>query len=100
LKEAFHDRFRCLESDYCFSYFDSFGVGIVFADGTTSPFDHVQRGTTSGHNCIKLAKSYLAKGDRARAVEWAIASQRSLNVREWMHQHPDAVLELLKSCCS
>jgi hypothetical protein len=100
LTEAWHDRFRCLADDFCASYFDSFGVALVFADGTASPYEHLQRGETSGHNCIKLAKSYLAKGDRGRAVQWAIASQRSASVRDWMREHPDEVLELLHRCCS
>lgn len=100
LQQAWHDRFRCLFEDACSSYFDSLGVAIVFTDGTTAAFDHLQRGEASGHNCIKLAKGYLAKGDRGRAVEWAIASQRSVNVREWMRENPDQVLELLRGCCS
>lgn len=95
MNEAWHDRFRCMPVDFCSSYFDSFGVALVFADGSASPFEHVQRGDTAAHKCIKLAKGYLAKGDRGRAVEWAIASQTSLNVRDWMREHPDEVLELL-----
>jgi len=99
MNAAWHDRFRCMPVDFCSSYFDSFGVAIVFADGTASPFEHEQRGETAGHNCIKLAKSYLAKGDRGRAVQWAIASQTSVYVRDWMREHPDEVLELLRGCC-
>jgi hypothetical protein len=99
MNQAWHDRFRCMPVDVCNSYFDSFGVALVFADGSTHPLEHLRRGDTSGHDCLKRAKDYLARGDRIRAVEWAIASQTSAKVRDWMLDHPDEVLELLHDCC-
>jgi hypothetical protein len=75
-------------------------VALLFADGSARPFEHVQRLLMSAHDCIKRAKGYLAQGDRTRAVEWAMASQRSVSVRDWMRDHPDDVIELLRGCCS
>lgn len=100
MKDAWRDREPCIPERFCNIYFDTFGVALLFADGETRPFEHLQRQGRSAHDCIKSAKSYLAQGDRLRAVEWAMASQRSQSVRDWMREHPDEVLELLRDCCS
>jgi hypothetical protein len=100
IKRAWRDHMKCFPESYCMSYFESFGVALVFADGSAQPFEHVRRMTASAHDCIQRAKDYLAQGDRVRAVEWAMASQTSMSVRDWMRDHPDEVLEILRDCCS
>jgi hypothetical protein len=100
LRDAWLDRAPCEPAVFCNSYFDSFGVALLFADGSARPFEHEKRSSASAHDCIKRAKNYLAQGDRTRAVEWAMASQRSVTVRDWMRDHPDDVIELLRDCCS
>jgi hypothetical protein len=99
LREAWRDHSPCWSVSVCDSYFDSFGVALLFADGTTAPFQHVQRLTISAHDCLENAKDYLARGERGLAVQWAMASQRSASVRDWMREHPDDVIELLRNCC-
>lgn len=100
IQEAWHDYKPCFPTEFCTSYFDSFGVAIMFADGTTRPLAHIQRMDISGHDCIENAQSSLENGDRALAVEWVMASQRSAAAREWMRQHPDSVIKVLPNCCS
>jgi len=89
----------CVSQDLCNRFFDSFGLALVFADGSTKPFAHVQRLIASGHDCIQKAKSYLAQGEPVLAVQWVLASQSDVRTRDWLRDHPDAVLEALRRCC-
>lgn len=100
VQAAWLDYNQCAPAEFCNSYFDSFGVALMFADGSTQPLAHVRRLDASAHDCIENAKDALASGDRALAVQWVMASQHSAAVREWMRQHPDAVLDVLRTCCS
>jgi hypothetical protein len=99
LRAAWKDNNRCFEASLCNSYFDTFGVGLLFADGSARPFAHVQRGLASARDCIRSAKNALATGDRALAVQWAMATQPAPSMREWMRENPDAVIESLRNCC-
>jgi hypothetical protein len=100
LKQAWRDIRPCNTSSLCTTYFDSFGVGILFADGTTRPFVHEQRLSLSPHECLERAREFLEQGDRSLAVQWVMASQKSADLREWMRLHPDAVIQALSKCCS
>ncbi len=91
---------KCARMKLCSAYFESFGVGLTFNDGRLEPFSHTQRLTASQHDCIVNARDALGRGDRALAVQWVMASQMQepLN-RNWLGDHPDAVLEALRQCC-
>ncbi|HEY5176982.1 MAG TPA: hypothetical protein VII95_15605 [Terriglobales bacterium] len=92
---AWKDNGPCTKFVLCATYFDSFGVNIAFGDGSVMPFAHVQRMTTSGHNCIQNAKDNRLK-DKGLAVEWVMASQiHNKPLMEWMRTHPDAVIAAL-----
>lgn len=84
----------------CNTYFESLGVAIAFGDGGISPFVHAQRLTATSRDCIKAARVYLDEGDRSLAVQWAMAARiENTRVRDWLGNHPDAVLEALRHCC-
>ena len=92
---AWKDNGPCSQFKLCAKYFDSFGVNITFGDGSVSPFAHVQRLTTSAHDCIQKAKDNRLK-DKGLAVEWVMASQiHNKPLMEWMRTHPDAVIAAL-----
>lgn len=81
----------------CSGSFDSFGVAITFNDGTMVAFSHEQRLKQSGHDCILNARAALLRGDRALAVQWVMASHIDDPLtRNWLGDHPDAVLEGLR----
>jgi hypothetical protein len=97
IRGSWHDYDKCTRSKLCASYFESFGVGITFGDGEIVPFAHVQRNTTSRHDCIVNAREALDRGDRGMAVQWVMASHMMEPLdRNWLGDHPDAVLEALR----
>jgi hypothetical protein len=97
IRRAWHDYDKCTRSKVCSSYFESFGVGITFGDGEIVPFAHVQRLTASRHDCIVNARDALDRGDRSMAVQWVMASRMLEPLdRNWLGDHPDAVLEALR----
>jgi hypothetical protein len=97
IRGSWHDYDKCTRSKVCMSYFESFGVGITFGDGEIVPFAHVQRLTASRHDCIVNARDALDHGDRGMAVQWVMASQMLEPLdRNWLGDHPDAVLEALR----
>jgi hypothetical protein len=96
IRSSWRDFEKC-SGRVCNDYFDSFGVGITFNDGTLAPFAHVQRLKTSRHDCIMNARDALDRGDRSMAVQWVMASQmREPLERNWLGDHPDAVLAALR----
>ena len=97
IRGSWRDYDKCTRSKVCSSYFESFGVGITFGDGEIVPFAHVQRLTASRHDCIMNARDALDRGDRGMAVQWVMASQMLEPLdRNWLGDHPDAVLEALR----
>ena len=97
-KWAWNDHGPCTWVVLCATYFDNFGVNIDFSDGSVVPFAHVQRLTTSAHDCIQNAKNALTQSppDRGLAVEWVMASQiHNKPLMDWMRTHPDAVVAAL-----
>src|SRR4051812_17704897 len=97
LRSAAADFTNCRRASACYAYFDSFGVAIPFADGSIVPFSHVQRLTLTSRECIKKAKVLEEEGDRSLAVQWAMAARiENRSVRDWLGNHPDAVLEALR----
>jgi hypothetical protein len=100
VKEAWNDFTGCRRPSACKANFESFGVAIAFADGSMSPFSHVQRLTATARDCIRNAKAYLEQGNRSMAVQWVMAARiENTGVRDWLGNHPDAVLEALRHCC-
>jgi len=70
---------------------------MPFGDGSIAPFAHVQRLTATSRACIKRAKALLGQGDKSLAVQWAMAARlENRRVRDWLGNHPDAVLEALR----
>jgi hypothetical protein len=97
IRSSWHDYEKCSRSKVCSDYFESFGVGITFNDGTLVPFAHVQRLNASRHDCIVNARDALDRGDRSMAVQWVMASRLLEPLdRNWLGDHPDAVLEALR----
>ena len=97
IRASWHDYEKCAHSKVCSAYFESFGVGITFGDGEIVPFAHLQRLTTSRHDCIQNARDAATRGDRGLAVQWVMASQMLEPLdRNWLGDHPDAVLEALR----
>jgi hypothetical protein len=97
IRASWHDYDKCTRSKVCSSYFESFGVGLTFGDGEIVPFAHVQRLTASRHDCIVNARDALDHGNRGMAVQWVMASQMLEPLdRNWLGDHPDAVLEALR----
>ena len=97
LKSAAADFTNCRRASACHVYFDTFGVAIPFADGSIVPFSHVQRLTATSRECIKKAKALEEEGNRSLAVQWAMAARiENRSIRDWLGNHPDAVLEALR----
>jgi hypothetical protein len=100
IKQAWSDFSHCHRASACNTYFESFGVAISFADGSFVPYSHIQRLTATSHDCIKTAKAYLHQGDKSLALQWAMASRiENTPIRDWLGNHPEAVLEALRRCC-
>lgn len=100
IRGSWRDYEKCVHTVACSAYFESFGVGLSFNDGTIVPFAHAQRLTLSRHDCILKARNALERGDRAMAVQWVMAARilEPLD-RNWLGDHPDAVLAALQRCC-
>jgi hypothetical protein len=97
IRASWHDYDKCTRSKVCSSYFESFGVGLTFGDGEIVPFAHVQRLTASRHDCIVNARDALDHGNRGMAVQWVMASRMLEPLdRNWLGDHPDAVLAALR----
>jgi hypothetical protein len=97
LKSAAADFTNCRRASACKVYFDTFGVAIPFADGSIAPFSHVQRLSATSRECVKKAKALQDDGNRGLAVQWAMAARiENRTIRDWLGNHPDAVLEALR----
>jgi hypothetical protein len=97
IRSASRNYAPCERVAQCSAYFDSFGVAITFNDGSMAPFAHEQRFKLSGHDCIQNAHAALQRGDRALAVQWVMAAHMDDPLtRNWLGDHPDAVLEGLR----
>jgi hypothetical protein len=97
VRRSTRDYAPCTRVPTCSAYFDSFGVGFTFADGTIAAFSHEQRLQISGHDCVLNARSALGRGDRSMAVQWMMAAQADILNRNWIGDHPDAMLEVLRT---
>jgi hypothetical protein len=96
IRRAYRNDVPCHDDARCASYFESFGVALTFNDGTIAPFAHEQRLERSGRDCIKEAREARRQGNRALAVQWVMAAYISDPLtRNWLADHPDAVLEAL-----
>jgi hypothetical protein len=95
LRRSTRDYVQCTSIRICLAYFDSYGVGFTFADGTLAAFSHEQRGQISGHDCVVNARKALGRGDRSMAIQWMMAAQSDILNRNWISDHPDAMLKAL-----
>lgn len=87
----------CAGTERCAAYFESFGAALTFNDGSLVPLAHEQRLNRSAHDCIQEARAALHRGDRALAVQWVMAAHMDVPlIRNWLADHPDAVLEGLR----
>ena len=97
IHRAYRKNVPCRDVAHCATYFDSFGAALTFNDGTLAPFVHEQRLERSDHDCIQEARAALSRGDRALAVQWAMAAYMDDPLtRNWLGDHPDAVVEGLR----
>ena len=97
IRRAWSSRTLCWDTVRCAAYFSSFGTALTFNDGTMVPLAHEQRLGLSGHECIQHARAALHEGNRAMAVQWVMAAHLDNPlVRNWLADHPDAVLEGLR----
>jgi hypothetical protein len=97
IRNASRNYVPCDRASQCTAYFESFGVALTFGDGTMAPFAHEQRLKQSAHDCIQNAREALLRGDRALAVQWVMAAHMEDPLtRNWLGDHPDAVLEALR----
>jgi hypothetical protein len=100
LVSEWRDFDKCDRKKLCSVSFESYGVALTFNDGTIVPFAHMQRNTASPHDCIVNARAALAGGDRGLAVQWVMASYlHDVTFRNWLADHPDAVVAALRRCC-
>jgi hypothetical protein len=97
LRRSTRDYMQCTSTRVCLTYFDSYGVGFTFADGTLAAFSHQQRGLISGHDCVVNARNALSRGDRSMAIQWMMAAQNDILNRNWISDHPDAMLKALRT---
>lgn len=97
LRRSTRDYAPCTRVQNCSAYFDSFGVGFTFADGTIAAFSHEQRLQISGHDCVLKARGAFGRGDRSMAVQWMMAAQADILNRNWIGEHPDAMLEAIRT---
>jgi hypothetical protein len=97
IRRAWSSRTLCWDTVRCAAYFSSFGTALTFNDGTLVPLAHEQRLGLSGHECIQHARAALHEGNRALAVQWVMAAHLDDPlIRNWLADHPDAVLEGLR----
>ena len=97
LRRSTRDYAACTQLKTCSTYFDSYGVAFTFADGTIAAYSHQQRGSISAHDCVVNARNAVARGDRSLAVQWLMAAQADILNRNWIGEHPDAILEALRT---
>ena len=97
LRRSTRDYAACTHVKTCSAYFDSFGVAFSFADGSIAAYSHEQRGLISGHDCVVKARNALNGGERSMAVQWMMAAQADILNRNWIADHPDAMLEALRT---
>jgi hypothetical protein len=91
---AYRSNVPCRDVARCATYFESFGVALTFSDGTIAPLAHEQRLERSGRDCIQEARAARRGGNRALAVQWVMAAYMDDPLtRNWLADHPDAVLE-------
>jgi hypothetical protein len=97
IRRAWSSNALCSDTVRCAAYFSSFGTALTFGDGTLVPLAHEQRLSLSGHDCIQHARAALHEGNRALAVQWVMAAHLyDPLIRNWLADHPDAVLEGLR----
>lgn len=97
IRKALRSYAPCDHPERCSGNFESFGVALTFSDGTMVPFAHEERLKQSGHDCIINARAALQRGERALAVQWVMAAHLDDPLtRNWLGDHPDAVLEGLR----
>ena len=97
IRRAYRSNVPCRDPARCANYFESFGVALTFSDGTIAPFAHEQRLERSGRDCIQEARAAWRGGNRALAVQWVMAAYMDDPLtRNWLADHPDAVLEALR----
>jgi hypothetical protein len=97
IRRAWSSKALCSDIVRCAAYFSSFGAALTFNDGTLVPLAHEQRLSLSGHDCIQHARAALQEGNRALAVQWVMAAHLDDPlIRNWLADHPDAVLEGLR----
>ena len=97
LRRSTRDYAACTRVKTCSAYFDSFGVAFSFADGSIAAYSHEQRGPISGHDCVVKARTAMNSGERSLAVQWMMAAQSDILNRNWIADHPDAMLEALRT---
>jgi len=97
LRRSTRDYQLCTRIKVCSVYFDSYGVAFTFGDGMIAAYSHEQRGQISGHDCIVNARNALGRGDRSMAVQWVMAAQNDILNRNWISDHPDAMVEALRT---
>jgi len=97
LRRSTRDYAACTRVKTCSAYFDSFGVAFSFADGSIAAYAHEQRGQISGHDCVVKARTAMNSGERSLAVQWMMAAQADILNRNWIADHPDAMLEALRT---
>jgi len=96
IRRAYRSNVPCRDDVRCANYFESFGVALTFNDGTIAPFAHEQRLERSARDCIQEARTAWRGGNRALAVQWVMAAYMDDPLtRNWLADHPDAVLEAL-----
>jgi len=97
IRRAWSSTAVCSDAVRCAVYFSSFGTALTFNDGALVPLAHEQRLSLSGHDCIQHARAALHEGNRALAVQWVMAAHLDDPlIRNWLADHPDAVLEGLR----
>src|SRR3569833_965309 len=97
IRRAWGSRTLCCDTVRCATYFSSFGTALTFNDGTMVPLAHEQRLGLSAHECIQRGRAVLHEGNRALAVQWVMAAYLDNPlVRNWLADHPDAVVEGLR----
>jgi hypothetical protein len=97
LHRAYRKDVPCRDVARCAVYFETFGAALTFNDGTIAPFAHEQRLERSDRGCIQEARAALSRDDRAMAVQWAMAAYIDDPLtRNWLADHPEAVLEGLR----
>jgi hypothetical protein len=97
IRRAWSSTALCWDTVRCAAWFSSFGTALTFNDGTLVSLAHEQRLSLSGRECIQHARAALREGNRGLAVQWVMASHLDDPlIRNWLADHPDAVLEGLR----